>query len=804
MNNCSRSRTFLWLCLLVCQAFMTTRAAAQTPQGAARVETAEASSSVTLISATAYHQTVTAGGLQKLRATVRSNTVLQNAIAQIRIYDSARSQVAIKYFDSINLAAGVDTTLEFLWFSSSTQAPGNYTVEVGVWTSTWNTLLYAMGLAPFSIVARPAVSLVSATVSQASIPRGQTQVVNATIQSPTHLTNLIVDIRIYNAAGERVGRREFGSVALSAGVPATLRYDYQVPSDAAVGSYTVHVGVWDTTWATLLYEMGLAPFSITSGSPSPTPPPPVLATLRNLVLNPGFEYDWAGYNRDGWTNWEIDTTQPRTGQKALRIKPDGGFGTLILMNQLIPGQSYRATVHAKVGNPSETAFWGVTIQNAAGAQIFGQNVYITSTAYQAYTLDFTVPLEARNASLFFYKHQGTTSIYADDLEVVQTSNVPPLRYAQPSATPPGGIAYPFGSRLVGYVAGIRPTHVSNAAQDQAIKELYDDWKALLSTRCGGYMVEFNPPGRYAAVSEGIGYGMMMTAIMAGHDPQAKELFDGLFRFARMHPAYGQDPNLMDWAVAPDCSSGGGGWSATDGDLDIAMGLLLADKQWGSAGEINYMAEAVKTINALKLVHFQSNGFAGGRYHRTSDNIISHFRAFKRATGDEFWDLAIAKAFEMLALGQSFSSVGLIPGWLVGFHEGNVRPSPGGVIEGPLEGDFDWNANRIPWRLATDYAISGDLRSRNITLNIMNFLRSASGGSPAQIAAGYRLDGTVLWQFPSLSFVGPATAGALVDANNQGFMNDLWAYTSSQPIGGYYDNELQLLGLIVASGNWWQP
>lgn len=251
MNGCSRSKSFLWLCLLVCQAFIATQAAAQPQQ-------------VTLLSATAHQQTLTAGGVQKLRATVRSTTALQNAFAQIRVYDSARIQVAIKYFDSLNLTAGVDTTLEFLWFSPSTQAPGNYTVEVGVWASSWATLLYVGGLAPFSIVAPPAVALVSATVSRASIPQGQTQVVNATLQSPTHLSNLIVDIRIYNAAGERVARKEFGSVALSAGVPGTLRFDYLVPSDVAVGSYTVHVGVWDTTWATLLYRSGLAPFSITS------------------------------------------------------------------------------------------------------------------------------------------------------------------------------------------------------------------------------------------------------------------------------------------------------------------------------------------------------------------------------------------------------------------------------------------------------------------------------------------------------------------------------------------------------------
>ena len=36
-------------------------------------------------------------------------------------------------------------------------------------------------------------------------------------------------------------------------------------------------------------------------------------------------------------------------------------------------------------------------------------------------------------------------------------------------------------------------------------------------------------------------------------------------------------------------------SATDGDLDIAYSLLLAHKQWGSNGTVNYLKEAQDMI-----------------------------------------------------------------------------------------------------------------------------------------------------------------------------------------------------------------
>ena len=95
------------------------------------------------------------------------------------------------------------------------------------------------------------------------------------------------------------------------------------------------------------------------------------------------------------------------------------------------------------------------------------------------------------------------------------------------------------------------------------------------------------------VSEAHGYGMLITAHMAGHDPKAKAYFDGLYRYFRAHPSK-INPELMAWKqgdTGQAVVNVGGVDSATDGDMDIAYALLLADRQWGSDGEINYLAEA---------------------------------------------------------------------------------------------------------------------------------------------------------------------------------------------------------------------
>ncbi len=75
--------------------------------------------------------------------------------------------------------------------------------------------------------------------------------------------------------------------------------------------------------------------------------------------------------------------------------------------------------------------------------------------------------------------------------------------------------------------------------------------------------------------------------MAGADAQAQQIFDGLWEFCLDHPSE-VDGRLMDWSVPADESlDPEGNDSAFDGDADIAMALLMADRQWGSGGRFDY-------------------------------------------------------------------------------------------------------------------------------------------------------------------------------------------------------------------------
>ena len=390
--------------------------------------------------------------------------------------------------------------------------------------------------------------------------------------------------------------------------------------------------------------------------------------------------------------------------------------------------------------------------------------------------------------------------------------------AAAQATLASGTGYPFGSRKTAYVAGIRPSQ-ANATMDEMLALQYDAWKAARvvdasSIVAGGVAVQFSDTS-FMTVSEGMGYGLLIAVVFAGHDPNAQRLFDGLLSVVRARYAYGNaqfDPlgkYLMDWRINPDGSSGGGGWNALDGDLDVAMALLMADKQWGSSGTWNYLQEARNTIAAIKSICMVADGTTKGlrlpTVSRTSDYMIGHFRAFGAATGDSFWNAAIARAYFLADLMQTMYSpgVGLMPDFIVNTDTAVPVPSPGFMGDGNAnENKYWWNACRNPWRFSSDYLLSGDARVKTITQRLVDFFARSSGGDPMAIGTGYNLDGSMVTGGQSPAYHGPICAGACIDAQYQAFADTLWNWNARNLTTGYYDSEIQLLSLVVASGNWW--
>jgi len=372
---------------------------------------------------------------------------------------------------------------------------------------------------------------------------------------------------------------------------------------------------------------------------------------------------------------------------------------------------------------------------------------------------------------------------------------------------------------ISFPGGIRPNHLSQDRLDQAITRKYRDWKAAYvrasngNTPGGGIYIEMEGVGADGGTkssSEAHGYGMIIFALMAGHDPDAGRFFDGMVNMFDQHRSTG-NPNLMSWVISDSESSSDNEDSATDGDMDIAYALLLADRQWGKGGAIDYLEAAKKMITkGIKASEMGSQSLRpklgdwddNGWNTRTSDWMPGHFRAFQQATGDVFWAGAIETVFTLAArIRQGYSkSTGLMPDFVVGE---TPRPAPPRFLERATDGDYSWNACRFPLRMALDYLHHGSAQAKGALDPLVRWIRSKTGGNPGAITAGYTLVGEDLNSYGSAAFTGPLIVASTIDAAYQSFMNAGWDLID-RAREDYYSDTISLLSMLLVSGNWWAP
>lgn len=383
-------------------------------------------------------------------------------------------------------------------------------------------------------------------------------------------------------------------------------------------------------------------------------------------------------------------------------------------------------------------------------------------------------------------------------------------------------AFPFPQH-VHYTRGcILPNHVSQTSLDNSVRSFYNLWKErYINSNCnkGQYYVWFEKRGNKQCVSEGQGYGMIIVALMAGYDRTAKATYDGLYRYYKAHPSK-RNPHLMAWAQNNNCADIDGS-TASDGDMDIAYSLLLAHRQWGSTGDINYLREANTMINAImqqeinaktlapllsNAVEYDSRDYFDTR---TSDFMPANFRAFGRATHNLFWNNVVTKNYTLFKLMQDKYSpdAGLVPDFI---HAINKTPKPAKpyFLESPYDGYYNYNACRVPWRIATDYLLYGAPRAKTMVDKINAWIRTTTKGNPDNISAGYTLDGDDIKgrYFEAMSFIAPFAVAAMVDQKNQVWLNKVWNYTLNFTLDDfdYYDNSIKMLDMILLSGNYWAP
>jgi endo-1,4-beta-D-glucanase Y len=346
---------------------------------------------------------------------------------------------------------------------------------------------------------------------------------------------------------------------------------------------------------------------------------------------------------------------------------------------------------------------------------------------------------------------------------------------------------------------------------------YEQWKLdlVVAEGAGGFQRVRRPDSENgvvdSTVSEGIAYGMILAVFM---DDQS--LVDNLFKYSELH----LDGNgLMVWLIE---SSGEPGiedpttgrratGSATDADEDMAWALAMAAQKWGGSGSLRDSYANLARAWIGRIYQFSADTRytllnAGDSWGTTFAWNPSYFaphqyRLFAKldTANASGWTAIIDKGYEVLAASQNPS--GLVPAWT----DASGVPTPSWT-GGPTH--YQYDAARVPFRIAQDYCETGDPRARTILGKLTTFF-SAIGATG--IVDGYELAGAARPEnsspagVQSALFVGAAGVGAM-STTQQAFVDSVYARLVTQPASlmlpksYYYNLSWKVFSLLMMSGN----
>lgn len=386
--------------------------------------------------------------------------------------------------------------------------------------------------------------------------------------------------------------------------------------------------------------------------------------------------------------------------------------------------------------------------------------------------------------------------------------------------------YPFPVHWKYQISSIMPNHLSRDKQDNLVRKAYEEWKKRylipVSTENKThplYRISAGKSKRKKTLSEGQGYGMMLSVYMAGYDPDAQKIFNGLWLYSRQHPS----PTEKRFMVYQVPVSRNRQSSAFDGDCDIAYALFLADAQWGSDGLIKYRKEALEVTEALlkRVIGSKSNlpmlgdwvSENGKRYNqysvRSSDLMPTHFKLFFHSTGDTRWRSVASQSQSLIEQMQAKYSnhTGLLPDFIIraGGNPISYKPAPPFYLEGIYDGKYYYNAARVPWRVGADALLNQDQVSAAQVQRIAKWVLGESKGFPQNIRPGYKLDGRPLSNdnYLSKAFIAPLGVAMMTLPAGQDFVNrvfDLCVELKQD----YFEDTLGLQCLLLMTGNCWIP
>ena len=322
------------------------------------------------------------------------------------------------------------------------------------------------------------------------------------------------------------------------------------------------------------------------------------------------------------------------------------------------------------------------------------------------------------------------------------------------------------------------------------------------------------------VSEAHGYGMLIAAMMSPYDKDAKSIFDGMYRYYLAHPS-SIGSHLMAWQQSDNGKAlvdSGGTDSASDGDLDIAYALLLADTLWGSSGGINYRQAAELVIGdimqyevgqadmILRLGDWTYGAGQSEKYYaatRASDFVTQYYPVFAEATGDRRWLALYDQTYAIIRQFTEKYGTGLLPDFIIKSQDGSWIPAPADFLEDENDGNYYYNSCRVPWRISTDAIVRNCEAAKQYAETVNAFFVKETGGDPEKIMAGYTPDGTAVSDWNDLCFTAPLMLSAAA-AGDTAWHDAVRKAVLDTGTDSYFGNTIAMLCLIADDGGWLIP
>lgn len=308
---------------------------------------------------------------------------------------------------------------------------------------------------------------------------------------------------------------------------------------------------------------------------------------------------------------------------------------------------------------------------------------------------------------------------------------------------------------------------------------------------------FDPNIGYQAVSEGVGYGMLMAVMM---DDQAT--FDIIYDAAH---EYMLDPRtgLLNWRV-DNTGNITGQSSATDAEEDIAVALIFAQTlvergEWEQHATIPYDERATEILDAIYLYEV-----ADGRYLTPGDGWggqgqeimnLSYFmpawyRIYDDFEGGDRW-IAVLDQGYMSLYATDGAELGLAPDWSTAdgraafdYCENNGRSLDACRYE------MTFDAIRVPWRVGVDCLWFAEERACEWSVRTATFLNTLE---PAQFARLYDMEGQAVVDYQNEMMIGMWLVAALAadDSDLQTTIAELlFGFGTNALTDGYWDGTTQ--------------